>query len=166
MVSICLGVDFEDMQVALENFSGVERRCQFIREINGAKIYHDYAHHPEQIKKMVQVGRELASKTAGKVIVVFEPHTYSRTKFLIDEFVESFKGVSTVIFAPAYSAREKQKEGFDALKLANCTRDVGIETIYLETFQEIKCKVLELATAGDVVFILGAGTIEKLAKMF
>ena len=166
LVSICLGIDFEDVKWAIENFSGVERRCEFIKNINGASLYHDYAHHPEQIEKMIKVGRELVSKTDGKLIVVFEPHTYSRTKFLIDEFVKSFKGADYVIFAPSYSAREKQEEGFDALKLANCTRDFGLKTIHLESFEEIKFKVLEVAKAGDVVFILGAGTIEKLAKMF
>ena len=166
LVSICLGIDFEDTKVALENFSGVERRCQFIKNINGASIYHDYAHHPEQIKKMIQVGRELIFKTGGKVIVIFEPHTYSRTKFLIDEFAKCFIGANEVIFAPVYSAREKQEEGFDSLKLTNTVRDLKINAIYLETFEEIKCKVLETAKEGDVVFILGAGTIEKLAKMF
>lgn len=166
LVSICLGIDFEDAKVALENFSGVERRCEFIKNINGASIYHDYAHHPEQIEKMIKVGRELVLKTGGKVIVVFEPHTYSRTKFLIDEFSKCFVGADIVIFAPVYSAREKQEEGFDSLKLTNTVRDLKINAIYLETFEEIKCKVFKIAKEGDVVFILGAGTIEKLAKMF
>ena len=165
LVSICLGIDFEDTKIALENFSGVERRCEFIKEINGASVYHDYAHHPEQIRKMIEVGRELA-RNKGKVIVVFEPHTYSRTKFLIDEFVKSFVGADIVIFAPVYSARERQEEGFDSLKLTNTVRDLKINAIYLETFEEIKCKILEMAKEGDMVFILGAGTIERLAKMF
>lgn len=166
LVSICLGIDFEDIKFALEKFSGVERRCQFIKKINGVSIYHDYAHHPEQIEKMIKVGRELVSKTKGRLIVVFEPHTYSRTKFLIDEFVKSFVGADIVIFAPVYSAREKQEEGFDSLKLTNTVRDLKINAIYLETFKDIKCKILEMAKEGDMVFILGAGTIEKLAKMF
>lgn len=166
LVSICLGIDFEDTKMALENFSGVERRCQFIKEISGARIYHDYAHHPEQIKKMIQVGRELVSKASGKLIVVFEPHTYSRTKFLIDEFARCFIGADIVIIAPVYSAREKKEEGFDSLKLTNTVCDLKINAINIESFEEIKCKVLEIAKDGDVVFILGAGTIEKLARMF
>ena len=112
------------------------------------------------------VGRELVSKTGGRLIVVFEPHTYSRTKFLIDEFAKCFVGADMVIFAPVYSAREKQEEGFDSLKLASCVRDLKTNAIYMESFEEIKSKVLETAKAGDVVLILGAGTIERLAKMF
>ena len=166
LVSICLGIDFEYTKAAIENFSGVERRCQFIKKINGVSFYHDYAHHPEQIEKMIIVGRELVSKVGGKVIVVFEPHTYSRTKFLIDEFAKCFVGADMVIFAPVYSAREKQEEGFDSLKLTNTVIDLKINAVYLETFKDIKCKILEIAKEGDVVFILGAGTIERLAKMF
>ena len=166
LISICLGIDFEDTKLALENFSGVERRCQFIKEINGIKIYHDYAHHPEQIEKMIQVGRELVLKNQGRVIVVFEPHTYSRTKFLIEEFVQSFKGADVVIFAPVYSARENQKEGFDSLKLLNEVKEFGINAFYFESFDEIKNEVLKFSKQNDVVLLLGAGTIEKLAKMF
>lgn len=166
LISICLGIDFEDTKLALENFSGVERRCQFIKETNGIKIYHDYAHHPEQIEKMIQVGRELVFKNQGRVIVVFEPHTYSRTKFLIEEFVQSFKSADVVIFAPVYSARENQREGFDSLKLLNEVKDFGINAFYFESFDEIKNEVLKISKQNDVVLLLGAGTIEKLAKMF
>ncbi len=166
LVSICIGIDFEYIKIALENFSGVERRCQFIKKINGVSIYHDYAHHPKQIEKMIKVGRELVSKTQGRVIVVFEPHTFSRTKFLIDEFVESFNDADILIFAPVYSAREKQKEGFDSLKLLNEVKMFGKNVFYFESFEEIKNEVLNISKVDDVVLLLGAGTIEKLAKMF
>lgn len=166
VVSLACAIDFCDVKDAIENFSGVERRCQKIAEINGATIYHDYAHHPKQIEKMVQVGRELTRKNKGRVIVVFEPHTYSRTKFLINEFVASFKNADMVIFAPVYSAREKPSEGYDSLKLANETKNVVENVEYIETFKEIKEKVLKKIKPNDVVLLLGAGTIENLAKMF
>lgn len=166
LVAICCGIDFCDIKTAIEKFSGVKRRCQKIAEINKAQIYHDYAHHPKQIEKMVQVGRELTRENGGKVIVVFEPHTYSRTKFLIDDFVKCFSGADLVIFSPVYSARENAEEGFDSLKLSNAVKDAGTNTLYIETFETIKTKILEVIKAGDVVLILGAGTIEKLADMF
>jgi UDP-N-acetylmuramate--alanine ligase len=115
---------------------------------------------------MIQVGRELVFKNQGRVIVVFEPHTYSRTKFLIEEFVQSFKSADVVIFAPVYSARENQKEGFDSLKLLNEVKEFGINAFYFESFDEIKNEVLKFSKQNDVVLLLGAGTIEKLAKMF
>lgn len=166
LVSLALGIDFCDTKEAIEKFSGVERRCQKVAEINGVQIYHDYAHHPEQIKKMIKVGRDLTRKSKGNVIVVFEPHTYSRTKFLIDEFAESFAQADKVVFAPVYSAREKPSEGYDSLKLANETKRFVADVEYIENFEAIKNRVLQVCKANDVVLILGAGTIEKLAKMF
>ncbi len=166
LVSLCFDIDFPDIKTALENFSGVKRRCQKIKELNGVQIYHDYAHHPEQIEKMIQVGRELVLKNKGRVFVVFEPHTYSRTKFLIDEFVKSFKKADAVIFAPVYSAREKKTEGLDSKRLLKLVQKAGGKAFYFEEFKTIKNEVLKMAKPNDVVLILGAGTIEKLAEMF
>ena len=166
LVSLACAIDFCDIKDALENFSGVERRCQKIAEINKVQIYHDYAHHPKQIEKMIKVGRDLTRKNNGRVIVVFEPHTYSRTKHLIAEFVDSFKGADKIIFSPVYSAREKPTEGYDSLKLSSDAKSSGLDVEYIESFFEIKKRVLEISKPNDVVLILGAGTIEKLAKLF
>ena len=166
LVSIACAIDFCDIKKALESFSGVKRRCEKIKEINGASIYHDYAHHPKQIKKMIQVGRELTASSNGRVIVVFEPHTYSRTKLLIDEFAKCFTFADMVIFAPVYSAREKPSAGYDSLILAEETKKNISNVLYIDSFKKIKEKVLSEIKSGDVVLILGAGTIEKLADMF
>lgn len=166
LVSIACAIDFCDIKKALESFSGVKRRCEKIKEINGASIYHDYAHHPKQIKKMIQVGRELTASSNGRVIVVFEPHTYSRTKLLIDEFATCFSSADIIIFAPVYSAREKPSAGYDSLVLEKETKKNISNVLYLVSFKKIKEKVLSEIKSGDVVLILGAGTIEKLAEMF
>lgn len=165
LVSLACAIDFCYIKEALESFSGVERRCQKITEIHGIQIYHDYAHHPEQIKKMIEVGKCLTKKKNGKVIVVFEPHTYSRTMNLIDEFVGCFKNADKVILAPVYSAREDPVQGYDSLKLLSEVKNIGVNAEYLESFSQIKSRVLEVAEPNDVVLILGAGTIENLAKM-
>ena len=166
VVGLALKIDFCDIKDAIENFSGVERRCQKISEIKGVQIYHDYAHHPEQIKKMIDVAKNLTSKTGGRVIVVFEPHTYSRTKFLLKEFAESLKMADVVFLAPVYPARENPTAGYDSLKLANEIKKENKSVFYIESFKEIKEQILKISKQKDVVFILGAGTIEKLAKMF
>ena len=88
MVALACGIDFCDIKFALENFSGVGRRCEVVGELNGAEVIHDYAHHPAQIEKMLSLARELAKKSNGKVITVFEPHTFSRTKFLLEDFAQ------------------------------------------------------------------------------
>ena len=115
---------------------------------------------------MIKVGRDLTRKNNGRVIVVFEPHTYSRTKHLIAEFVDSFKGADKIIFSPVYSAREKPTEGYDSLKLSSDAKSSGLDVEYIESFFEIKKRILEISKPNDVVLILGAGTIEKLAKLF
>ena len=166
LVGLACRIDFCDIKDSIENFSGVERRCQKIKEFNNIQIYHDYAHHPKQIENMIEVGKRLVNNNGRNVIAVFEPHTYSRTKFLLDEFVKSFERADYVILAPVYSARELPTDGFDSLKLANETKNKKSNVEYLETYEEIKKRVLEIAKPHDVILILGAGTIQKLSKMF
>ncbi len=166
-ITVCLvmAIDFCDIKIALENFCGVERRCEKIAEINGAQIYHDYAHHPKQIESMIAVAKTLV-KNNGRVIVVFEPHTFSRTKFLVEEFAKSFEKADHVIFAPVYSARECESAGFNSDELASYTKKYNANVECKKSFKEIKFKVLKLAQNGDVVLVLGAGTVEKLARSF
>lgn len=166
LVSIICAIDFSDIKLAIENFSGVKRRCEFISEFNGAKVFHDYAHHPEQIEKMLDCGRELADKSKGRLVAVFEPHTYSRTKFLLDEFAKSFQKCDKVIFAPVYSAREDPSEGVGSDVLADKTKEYVKDISCLDSYGEIYSKLCEIIKPNDVVMILGAGTIEKLADKF
>lgn len=166
LIGLLCDVDFSIIKYTLENFSGVDRRCQKIAEINKVQIYHDYAHHPKQIKKMIQVGKDLTKNTTGRIIVVFEPHTYSRTKHLIGEFVDSFQGADKIILAPVYSARENPIDGYDSLKLASDISVSGLDVEYIENFSDIKKRVCEVSNSNDVVLILGAGKIFELAKMF
>ena len=164
-VSTLCGVDFCTIKFSLENFSGVERRCEKIGEINGAEVFHDYAHHPRQIEKMLDVASELASKNQGRVLTVFEPHTFSRTKFLLSEFAQSFSKSDYLLLAPVYSAREDESQGKNSLDLAMKSEEFVKNVEYYETYDEILKRLKKLAKCGDVIFILGAGTIDKLAKM-
>ncbi len=166
LVSLACGIDFEISKEAIENFSGVERRCQIIGEKDDVLFIHDYAHHPVQIEKMIKVGRELAEKRGGKLVVVFEPHTFSRTKFLLEDFARSFVGSDHLIFAPVYSAREDESEGKNSLDLAVESERFNQSVEYFESYEEIKTRIEALASSHDVVMILGAGTIENLARMF
>lgn len=163
MVGLVCAIDFNDIKSAIESFSGVKRRCQRVGEINSATVYHDYAHHPEQIKNMVSVAKRLTQKE-GRLFVVFEPHTYSRTKMLYNDFVACFDGVDKLILAPVYSAREKPIEGYDSLKLFNGAKE-RVNAALVETFAEIIFVLRQEVKKGDVVFVLGAGTIEKLCEM-
>jgi len=164
-VGLLCGIDFCDIKNSIESFSGTERRTEFICEKGGVRYFHDYAHHPRQIAQMVNIGKTLANENAGNLIVVYEPHTYSRTKYLINDFVISFEGVDKLYFAPVYSARENKEQGFSSDVLCEECKKLGICAELLNDYVEIKNKIFEYAKSGDIVFILGAGSVEYLAKM-
>lgn len=166
IVALAFDIEFNIAKDAIESFAGVKRRCQKIVEKDGVVVYHDYAHHPKQIDEMIDVGKQLCKKDKGRVVVVFEPHTYSRTKFLLKGFVESLCKADKIFIAPVYSAREPATAGYDSLKLANEIKKYNKSVEYLESYKEIFEGIKSFAKKGDVVMILGAGTIFKLGDMF
>ena len=163
-VGLICEIDFQVIKNALENFSGVERRCELVGEFNGAMIYHDYAHHPKQIEKMISVANNLKGKD-GKIITFFEPHTFSRTKFLLGEFAESLAKSDLVYLLPVYSARELESEGLNSEDLLIETRKFNKNSESLADYKNAIFKIRNECKKGDVVLILGAGNIEKLAKL-
>lgn len=163
LVGIACDIDFCEIVSSIENFSGVERRCEIVGSVSGALIIHDYAHHPRQIEKMMDVAKDYVRASGGKIITVFEPHTFSRTKYLLEDFAKSFEGSSIVLLAPVYSAREREEDGKNSKDLENkCLEYVHAE--FLGSYPEIEEKIKATARDGDIVMVLGAGTIEKLAK--
>ena len=164
LVGLVCDIDFEIIKKSIENFSGVERRSEFIGTINGAYVYHDYAHHPKQIEKMICTVNEMKDKM-GRVITIFEPHTYSRTKFLLEDFAKSFLGSDYVFLAPVYSARENESEGLSSKELLIETRKVVKNSEVFNSFDDIVFRVKKEAKKDDIILVLGAGNIEKLSKM-
>ena len=165
LVGICFDIDFSVIKESIENFAGVERRTQYIGQINGANIFHDYAHHPKQIEKMIELAKCLTRNSDSKVITIFEPHTYSRTKFLLNDFAISLSKSDVVMLAPVYSAREDISEGLTSLELLKMIEKTNKNSYIFDGFDDILSAINEQAKKGDLVLILGAGTIETLAKM-
>ena len=114
-VCVLLGVNGKAAAKGIEKFEGVARRFEFKGKCNGAKIYDDYAHHPDEIKATLSIARE---QTEGRLYVAFQPHTYSRTAEFYDGFVNAFKDCDEVIFCDIYAARETDTLGMSAEKLA------------------------------------------------
>lgn len=164
LVALICDIDFEIIKTSLEKFMGVKRRCELIGYLNGAAVYHDYAHHPKQIEKMIKTAKELVKNNKGRIITIFEPHTFSRTKYLLEDFAKSFVGSDYVIFAPVYSARELESEGLNSIDLMTETRKYICDVEYLKSYNEIVNFVKGKTKKDDLVLVLGAGTIEKLAK--
>ena len=162
-----LNIKEEVIQKSLSGFSGTWRRLEKIRETKeGTIIYDDYAHHPTEIKASLQALRELYSNK--KLTVVFQPHLYSRTKALFQEFSESFKGADEIVLLPIYFAREKKDESVSSGKLAEAVCAHGERVIAFTDFElaEEYLKGKDF-NENDVFVTMGAGEAYKVAdKIF
>ena len=155
-----LGYDYDESGKALESFGGVKRRNEFIGEIDGARVVFDYAHHPTQIKGIL-------SSQKGKTMVVFQPHTYSRTKAYFDEFCSSLADAHTLVIMDTYGAREGASDGVDsdALVSAISTKFAKQDVYGVLSFDKTLDFVLSRAKDHDNVLLLGAGDIYQLKDM-
>ena len=151
------GVAPDDIGRYISDFTGLSRRFEKKGSVRGAEVYIDYAHHPRELRAAVAAARKLCR---GKLTCVFEPHTYSRTYSLFDEFAASFAGADRVIFTDIYAAREVNIYGVSSAQLAEAA---GGE--YAPTYAETAEKVLEGISEGDLVLVLGAGTVTEVAKL-
>ena len=149
------------IQSALASFQGTERRFQLKGDFFGIKIIDDYGHHPSEIKAVLAAAGNVKHQ---RLIVVFQPHRFSRTKFLFEEFVMSFAGADQLIFTDIYAASEKPIEGVSAESLCAGIKEKssGIEAVYLKK-ENITEYLLKSITAGDLIITLGAGDIGKLS---
>ncbi len=151
------GVAPDDIGRYISDFTGLSRRFEKKGSVRGADVYIDYAHHPRELRAAVAAARKLCR---GRLTCVFEPHTYSRTYSLFDEFAASFAGADRVIFTDIYAAREVNTYGVSSAQLAEAAKGE-----YAPTYAETAEKVLEDIGAGDLVLVLGAGTVTEVAKL-
>lgn len=159
--SLLVGIDEDSVRMGLAAFLGVKRRYEYMgKTAGGATVIHDYAHHPSEIEAVMKV----AGEDAERVIVVFEPHTFSRTKTLFEDFRRVLSMADVLVMLPTYSAREIPAEGVDA-KTLFCAVDAR-ERYYFSDYDGAKRLLDQIATSRDVVLILGAGSVEKLAERF
>ncbi|MFA6503270.1 MAG: Mur ligase domain-containing protein [Candidatus Paceibacterota bacterium] len=145
---------------SISNFHGTWRRFEYKgKNKNGADVYDDYAHHPTAIKVTLKA---LRAKVAGKIIVAFHPHLYSRTRDLLDEFATAFADAGQVYIAPIYPAREVDDGSISSEMLAERIRATGTEATALDSFGAIEHALAEVA-ADDTIMTMGAGDIYKVA---
>ena len=158
-----LGVDFKKVENSLESFEGTWRRFEFKGETkNGVFVYDDYGHHPTEIKATLKGAREFFG--GKKIWCVFQPHLYSRTKLLFDDFGKSFGDADEIILADIYAAREPKDEGINSKMLAEEITKNGGRARYMESFEKITDFLAENAKKGDVVITMGAGDIFKIGE--
>ncbi len=152
-----LGIPGEAVSKGLATFSGAQRRMQFKGNFHGADVYDDYAHHPDELAATIE-----AVKTMGyrRMILAFQPHTYTRTKALFDDFVRELRKADHVVLAEIYAARERNTVGISS-------RDLVAQipgAVYCETLQDVTGYLKENAKEGDVILTVGAGDIFRAGE--
>ncbi len=152
-----LGVPGDAVAHGLAAFSGAERRMQFKGRLNGADIYDDYAHHPDELAATIEAVRTMDYK---RIVIAFQPHTYTRTKALFEDFVRELKKADHVVLAEIYAARERNTVGISSWDLAQQIPG----SVYCETLPEVTDYLRSSIREGDVVLTVGAGDIFRAGE--
>ena len=146
---------------ALIDFAGTWRRFEYKGEFQGVPVYDDYAHHPTEIRATIDSARELYPDK--DVTIVFEPHTYSRTGSLFQDFAKVFGEADRVLLLPIYAAREDNPDGISSRELAVKSLEYNKNVLYVPTYEDATETLKDATKESDVIVVLGAGNITKLA---
>ena len=152
-----LKINKDRVDDGLKAFHGADRRFQLKGEVNGITVIDDYAHHPTEIRATLNAARNYNSK---KVTVVFQPHTYTRTKAFFDDFADALSLADTVVLADIYAAREKNTIGISSKDLEKALLDKGVDAHYFENFDKIEEYVLANCQSGELLITMGAGNVD------
>jgi UDP-N-acetylmuramate--alanine ligase len=161
--SLALNISKESIIKGLFNFGGTHRRFEFKGSKNGVNVIDDYAHHPTEILATLKACENYPHKD---LYVVFQPHTYTRTITLFDDFVKTFHGVNHLLLADIYAAREKDTGIVSSLKLGDAIRLTGLDAINYHNFEEIVNYLNSNAKDGDLIITVGAGDINIVGEMY
>ena len=158
------GIEKETIKTALAKYTGAHRRFELVGETNGAYVYDDYGHHPTEIKAVYDA---MKKKKYNRSWVVFQPHTYSRTKNLLADFAQVLSGFDNIIVTDIYAAREKNTLGISSTDLVNQINinRIGKKAIYMSDFNEIAKYIRDRVMPNDIVLTIGAGTVTNIGPM-
>lgn len=151
------GIDGETAARALAQFHGAGRRLEFKGKYHGADVYDDYAHHPGELQALLTAVEAMGYR---RILCAFQPHTYSRTHALFDDFVRELRRVDVAVIAEIYAAREQNILGISSADLA--AQVPG--SVYCETLPQVTEALRRLAQPGDVILTVGAGDIYKAGE--
>ena len=152
-----MGIDGEAVSRGLESFHGAGRRMEYKGSYHGAKVYDDYAHHPDELAATIEAVRSMGGK---RLVLAFQPHTYSRTKALFDDFVRELKKPDVVVLAEIYAARERNTVGISSADLAKKVPG----SVFCETLPEVTEFLRRVVQPGDIVLTMGAGDIFRAGE--
>ena len=158
-----LGIPYNKIKQGIESYKGCRRRFEKIGEFNGARIYDDYAHHPEEIRSILTAAKDWFPK--NRIVAIFQPHTHSRTKSLFKEFSRAFKEADVVGFMDIYaSARETLDPSVSSKLLANETKKYNNKTYYLGDHKTTLAWIKKNLKKDDILLTIGAGDIFHIHK--
>lgn len=174
-VALYLNLDISTMKDALKRFSGIQRRFELKGEVKGIKIYDDYGHHPAEIRATLKAAKEslkfgkqkkrTSGRETGKLFVLFQPHRYTRTRDLLEEFATSFVDADFLIVLDIYPAGEKPIEGINSSLLVNHIIKAGHNNvIYANTKEEAVKHIVSNIKRSDILLTLGAGDVWKVGE--
>ena len=159
-VGLYLDIPAATILKALEKYTGIGRRFELKKKINDISVIEDYAHHPTEIKATLEAAKR---GWTCRTVVIFQPHRYSRLSVLMDEFASSFKQADILLLTDIYPAGEKPIKGITGKALYEEVQKVGHENVYFEKdLGKIPDFVEKTAKPEDMVFVLGAGNINKV----
>lgn len=158
-VASYFNIPLDKIKKGLFAFEGTERRFQYKGEIGGVTIIDDYAHHPTEINATITAAKNYPHKS---MYIVFQPHTYTRTKNFLKEFAKELSLADVIILTDIYAAREKDPGDISSRDLFNELDKLGTEVYYYESFDEIENLILEKCTHGDLLITMGAGDVVNI----
>ena len=160
-VGLKAGLPFEKIAQSIRDFTGTKRRFHLRADSGGIMLIDDYAHHPTEIRAVLDACSGWKEK---RLVVVFQPHRYSRTKFLADEFGRCFKGAHKLILTDIYAASEEPIEGISSKVIYDRVKRNGPEDVIMLEKKDITEHVMKNKRAGDMILVLGAGDIKDVAN--
>lgn len=161
LTALTNGISISDVQNGIQTYTGVGRRFEYKGNFQGISVYDDYAHHPSEIRATLAASRYLHP---NKLISIFQPHTYSRTKSLLDDFAVSFDNSDVVIITDIYASREIDEGIVSSEQLVEKIKEHGKNAVYLRNIGEIQKYLKNIAEIGDVIFTIGAGDVYKIGE--
>ena len=159
-VSLHIGIKINIIKNSLKKFTGIQRRLTKVHERNSKEFFDDYAHHPTEIKSVLESIK--MTYTNRKIITVFQPHRYSRLKFLKKDFASSFKNSNLVILCPVYAAGEKIDKNYDQIEFAKLiTLNSNVQVILIKDEKDLRKFFIKNLISNELIICMGAGSISK-----
>lgn len=156
-----LNISIEDIQTGLSTFKGTDRRFEYKGEISGITIIDDYAHHPTEITATLEAAKKYPHK---RLWVVFQPHTYSRTKAFLNDFITALSAADKIVLADIYAAREVDTGEVSSRDILDGLEKSGKDVFYFPSFDEIENFLLENCIQGDLLITMGAGNVVNIGE--